>query len=347
MLIKLMKDSEKSIKIKIPSINIKNNFWKILSFVLIIVLVGNIYLTSTGKVVLPFQPSANEVGKKVVDYMNNNMFEPETSASLVSVNDMGSYYEIIVNYMGWQFPVYASKDGKVMFLRAINLVESQQTQARTQASIQQAPQEIPKRDRPDVKVFIMSYCPYGIQAVKALLPVMKLLDGKADITIHYVDYIMHGEKEVYENLREYCIQKDQKGKFYDYMLCFVQSGDYQKCLNEAKVDVEKLNVCMNETDQKYNVTKYYQDRDTWYGGRYPPFLVEKDLNDKYNVRGSPTIIINDKEVRLNRSPEAFKQAICQAFINPPEECKQALSTEVASPGIGSLSGGTASSGSCG
>lgn len=58
-------------------------------------------------------------------------------------------------------------------------------------------------------------------------------------------------------------------------------------------------------------------------------------------------MINDKEVRLTRSPEAFKQAICQAFITPPEECNQTLSTEIASPGIGPLTGGSASSGSCG
>ena len=341
-----MKGKEKSITIRIPLVNIKNNFWKILSFVLIIALIGNVYLTSTGRMVLLSQPSADEVGKKVIEYINNNLVQPGTSASLVSVNDMGTYYEIITSYMGQQIPVYASKDGKVMFLNAISMTESQQTRTTTQTT-QQTSHEIPKRDRPEMKVFIMSYCPFGIQAVKALLPVMKLLDGKADITIHYVDYIMHGEKEVYENLREYCIQKEQKDKFHDYMLCFVQSGDYQKCLNEAKVDVDKLNVCMNKTDEKYNVTKYYQDRSTWYGGRYPPFLVEKDLNDKYNVEGSPTVVINDKKVRVDRSPEAFKQAVCQAFTNPPEECNQTLSTEVASPGIGPLTGGSTSSGSCG
>jgi len=55
----------------------------------------------------------------------------------------------------------------------------------------------------------------------------------------------------------------------------------------------------------------------------------------------------DREVRVNRSPEAFKQAICQAFTNPPAECNQTLSTETASPGIGPLTGGSTSSGSCG
>jgi glutaredoxin len=343
-----MEEKEKTITIKIPSLNIKKNFWKILSIILLVALVGSMYVNLTGKAILTLtqsQNSANEIGKKVVDFINNNLVQPGTSASLISVKDMGSYFEILTSYQGQQIPVYASKDGKILFLQAIDM--TQQTQRQTQAAPQQQTQEIPKKDRPDMKVFIMSYCPYGLQAIKALLPVMKLLGGKADISVHYVYYAMHGEKEVYENLRQYCIQKEQRDKFYDYMLCFVQSGDYQKCLNEAKVDVNKLNVCMNETDKKYNVTKDYQDRSTWLSGAYPLFLVEKDLNDKYGVQGSPTIIINDKEVSLSRSPEAFKQAICQAFTTPPTECNQKLSTETASPGIGPLTGGSSSSGSCG
>ena len=341
-----MGDKGKTITIRLPSFNFRKNFWKFFSIILLVALVENVYLNIIGRTILiSHGVSADEIGRKVIDFINNNLVQPGTSASLVSVKDMGSYYEILTSYQGQQIPVYASKDGKTLFLQAIDMTQS--IERRTESETQQEPQEIPKRERPEMKVFIMSFCPFGIQAVKALLPVMKLLENEADISIHFVDYIMHGEKEVYENLRQYCIQKEQRDKFYNYMLCFVQNGDYQKCLSEAKVDVDKLNVCMNETDEKYNITKYYQDRNTWLNGRYPLFLLEKDLNDKYNVRGSPTIIINDKEVRLTRSPEAFKQSICEAFTNPPKECNQTLSTEIASPGIGPLTGGSASSGSCG
>ena len=81
-------------------------------------------------------------------------------------------------------------------------------------------------------------------------------------------------------------------------------------------------------------------------GRYPQFNVHSELNDKYGVRGSPTIVINDQTVNISpRSPENFKEIICQAFTSPPKECSQNLSDEVSSPGIG---GGTGSSsgGSC-
>ena len=38
------------------------------------------------------------------------------------------------------------------------------------------------------------------------------------------------------------------------------------------------------------------------------------------ISGSPTIYINDYNYREARTSESFKQTICEAFLNPPEEC---------------------------
>jgi len=80
---------------------------------------------------------------------------------------------------------------------------------------------------------------------------------------------------------------------------------------------------------------------------FPKFDVHTDLNEKYGVQGSPTIVINDQVVNVSpRSPEKFKEVICQTFNSLPEECSQMLSDDVASIGIG---GGTSNSsgGGCG
>jgi len=70
------------------------------------------------------------------------------------------------------------------------------------------------------------------------------------------------------------------------------------------------------------------------------------LNEKYGVQGSPTVVINDKVVSVStRSPEKFKEIVCQAFNTPPAECSQTLPEEVSSPGFG-LSSGSSSGGSC-
>jgi len=158
---------------------------------------------------------------------------------------------------------------------------------------------------------------------------------------------MHEKKEIDENLRQYCIQKEEKEKYYDYLSCFVKAGEFEKCLNEAKIDKEKMNSCISETDKEYKITQLYNDKSTWLSGRYPRFDVHTDLNEKYGVQGSPTVVINDKVVEVSsRSPEKFKEVICQAFNSPPEECSQTLSNTTFSPGFG-LETGTSSGGGCG
>jgi glutaredoxin len=343
---------KKTIRIKMPIIKLpKISMWfattVILGIALVIVLATGFSLT--GKVALAGSLTPEEAAKKAVDWITNyfKSNSADVTVELVSASETSSgVYQFTVKLTGssgsQQETYYVSKDGELFFPQGISTKITQTT-----ATTPQAP-SVPKTDKPDVKLFVMSYCPYGLQAEKAILPVMKLLGNKADITINFVDYIMHGEKEVYENLRQYCIQKEQRNKFYDYLLCFVQSDDYKKCLSEAGVDEGKLETCMDDTDKAYNITNLLNDKSTWLNGYYPQFPIESDLNDLYGVRGSPTIVINGQQVSVSRSPEAYKQAVCNAFNNPPSECSTTLSTQQTSPGIGPLnSTSSSSSGSCG
>lgn len=163
------------------------------------------YVNLTGKAVLTLtqsQTSANEIGKKVIDFINNNLVQPGTSASLVSVKDMGSYFEILTSYQGQQIPVYASKDGRILFLQAIDM--TQQTQRQTQTAPQQT-QEIPKRDRPTAELYIFSYCPYGVTTLDSFSIVGKLLSNKANMKVKFFSD-MHGEHELQQNKIQECIQ---------------------------------------------------------------------------------------------------------------------------------------------
>jgi len=340
---------ETVVKIKIPKINLWMVATAILAIALIIILATGFSLTGKVALVSSNALTPKEAAEKAVKWIKN-YFESggrEVQVELINATDTGiGVYQFTVKLSSssgsTEETYYVSMDGSLFFPQGIS------TRITATQTTQPQAQNVPKADRPNVKLFVMSYCPYGLQAEKAILPVIKLLGNKADITIHFVDYAMHGEKEVYENLRQYCIQKEQRSNFYNYLLCFVQSGDYSKCVKEANVDENKLNACMNATDEAFNITKSLQDKSTWVSGYYPPFPIETDLNKLYGVRGSPTIVINDVVVYLSRSPEAFKQAICNAFNNPPAECNTTLSTQQASPGIGPLnSTSSSSSGSCG
>ncbi|MEM7819622.1 MAG: hypothetical protein QXD48_02225 [Candidatus Aenigmatarchaeota archaeon] len=330
------KTAEKKIT-KIPNVNV----WQILTIILAVIIFAQIVgLFNLSGILNLSSVSGQQIGEKVINYINQNIVATG-NASLVSVNDMGSFYEIVTSYQGNIISVYASKDGSYLFLEGINMSQKlpkQETQA------EQPQQEVPKTDRPEARVFVMSYCPFGLQFLKAYIPVMELLGNKADLYVNFVDYIMHGEKEMIENTRMYCIQKEQKDKFTNYLRCFVQSGDAEKCISETKIDKIRLNACMESTNKQYNISSLFKES----GAAYPPYPIDSGLNNKYDVRGSPTFVLNGVTISVNRAAESIKQAICSAFKNPPTECSQKLSTTVESPGIGAIGSGsgTSSSGGC-
>ena len=289
--------------------------------------------------------SSQQAAEKAINYINQNMktqLQGQT-ASLVNVTEENGVYKFRLKIGENEYDSYVTKDGKLLFTEGINI---EQNPASAQGEEGGAPQEIPKRDTPDIKLFVMSYCPYGLQAQKMFLPVYELLKNKAEMGVYFVNYIMHEKQEIDENLRQYCIQKEQKEKYYNYLSCFVEEGKFNDCLSQAQIDTTKMGNCISETDKEFNVTALYNDKSTWLNGNYPKFNVHNDLNGQYGVQGSPTVVVNDAVVEVNpRSPEKFKEIICQAFNSPPEECSQVLSSDSFSPGFG---GGTDSSsgGSC-
>ena len=204
-------------------------------------------------------------------------------------------------------------------------------------------------DGPTANAFIMSYCPYGLQFLKAYVPVIELLGGKANVLVNFVSYAMHGEKELTENSRMYCIQYEQNDKFTDYLRCFVETDDPESCMTSTGVDAEAVDSCMTRLDEEFKISELYNDQSTWSGGRYPLYPVELELNSKYGVGGSPSFVLDGRAVSVTRSPEAIKQAICSAFETPPAECNVALSTTAESPGLGPVGsgGGTNAEAQCG
>lgn len=275
--------------------------------------------------------SSQEAGQKAVDFINQNILNGQNiTASLVNIAESNGLYKMKIKIEEEEIETYLSLDGKVLFPQFISLETEEEAAAVDQ-----------KADYPDVKLFVMAHCPYGLQAQKALLPVYDLLKDKANMGVYFVNYIMHGKIEIDENLRQYCIQRDQGDKYSSYLSCFVQNSDFSGCLTKAGIDMNQLNSCISQTDQEFGISADYNDQSTWLNGNYPLFKVHDDLNVQYGVQGSPALVINGKMVNINRSPEEFKKAICDAFTVAPEECSQTLSSETPSAGFG---GGTGTSG---
>lgn len=277
--------------------------------------------------------SPDDTGKKVVDFINENLVASGTSASLVSVEEVSGVYKVITSYQGQEIPVYVTKDGKWLFLSQPLNTEQKIQKPETQQ--QQSEFDAPDRDKPNVKFFVMSFCPFGNQAESGLAPVFKLLgEDKVEWEPHYVIYSnyggypdycldenetycsMHGIQELHEDIRELCIWK-----YYDHNTWWDFVLDINKECNAGNADecwkpiAEKhgINVTQVEECVKNEAIELLQH--------------ELELNEQYGVRGSPTVFINDEQYSGSRSPEAYKQAICSGFTNPPAECNETLEGE--------------------
>lgn len=322
------KEEEREEKNKIGSKIRRVNPWFISSIILIILLIGVLITpkTPTGMVTEPTTLTAEEVADKAIDYLNENLVQAGTTATLVSVKERSGVYEITTKYQGREIKVYATKDGKLLLTGEFDMTKKLEKPEQTTF-------DAPDREKPNVKFFVMSFCPFGNQAEEGLEPVFRLLGDRVEWEPHYVIYSnyatgypdycldkdnkycsMHGIQELHQDIRELCVWKYYNAStFWDFVMkineeCNSRNVDecWESIANETGIDIDKIKEC-----QESEAVTLLQN--------------ELDLNEEYGVRGSPTVFINDEQYSGGRSPEAYKQAICSGFITQPDECNQTLS----------------------
>jgi len=294
---------------------IKKNPWILVSIVLGIAVIVLLYMNFRGEITGNVI-SESDAGDKFLDYANSR----GANAELVKINDKGSLYEIVLSIRGQEAPFYVTKDGKY-YIPPTGLIPLTGNVVQ-QPSQNQQPQEIPKSDKPKVELFVMSFCPYGTQAEKGILPVVKLLGDKIDFKLRAVHYVLHGDKEDLENKRQLCIREEQgQDKLNKYLSCILDSdnpqapADVSACEKQTGVNSAKLQTCLDTKADDY-------------------FAADSKLSEGYGVRGSPTLVINRQIVNSGRSPAAYLETICSAFTDAPEECNEDLNSQSPSPGFG-------------
>jgi hypothetical protein len=316
--------------------SLRANPWMAATIVLAIFLVL-VLIFGTGGASGGTKVSAEVAGQKVLEFLNSNPAITD-DVTLISAEQDGQFYEIMLSYQGQQVPVYTTLDGEFLVGNPVSLngVEETDQPADEEATggQVQADASVPKADKPVVELFVMSHCPFGTQIEKGILPVVTLLGDKIDFEIKFVSYAMHGEKEVLEQLNQYCIETEQNDKYLDYLQCFLEAGDGEGCLAETKVDKTKLAACTTRVDNEFAIKDNLNDQSKWLNGRFPQFNTHKAENDEYGVRGSPTLVVNGKQASSGRDPASLLATICNAFNEAPEECNTELSAASPSPGFG-------------
>lgn len=279
-------------------------------------------------------------GDKALRYINQNLVQQGTSATLLFTSETQGVYEIRIQYQSQEMKLYATRDCSRLFTSYYDMDPSSGTcpvgstasncdTGSGQATRASQPAAPVKSSRPVVDLYVMAFCPYGTQAEAVMRPVVDLLGSKTGIRLRYITTVtgttadsvssLHGPTEAQEDLRQICIQKYYPAKLWDYITrfneeCFPQYRNSEALLScwknasvKAGIDISKIEACAS--------------------GQEGISLLKADETDsnKNRASGSPTLIINGVTYSGARTPEAYKQAICNSFESAPAECNTTLS----------------------
>ncbi len=293
----------------------------------------------------------DKLKEAVTNFVNNYLIKgggKDVKVEIGKISKEEGLIKVNITLQGQDQPIYLTPSGSKIAFQVISLDDYKKEVATQQAAQKKAAEvsEENKNDKPQVDIFVMSYCPYGTQFEKGIIPVLRLLKDKIDARIRFVDYAMHNKKELDENVVQYCIQKNTPDKFYDYLDCFLESGKSKECVQKTGIDADKLASCSDTTDKQFKVSENFKDKSTW-KGQFPTFDIDKADNAKYGVQGSPTLIINGQKIQpAGRDAKHLLEAVCGGFKNPPAECQKELSSKAPSSGFGSGATSGGSGGGC-
>jgi len=304
---------------------------KVTSIILVIVLIVIAFFS--------FYPLVKKVVNKKEaitiseDFINEYLMQPGSKASVVDINSEYGLYKLQIDIGSGVVDSYLTKDGKLFFPQALDIKKINEENTDVPEEAATLAEVTNKNDKPVVELFVMSHCPYGTQMEKAILPVVKALGNNIDFQLKFNSYVMHGEKEIIEEINQYCLMEEQPALFNDYLECFLAAGDSEACLTSTNVDTTKLKTCFDKTEKDNNILADFKNNKN-YQGDYPSFSLQKEDNELYGVGGSPTLIINGQEIRADRNPASLLYTICSGFNTQPDECFASIPSVSPAPGFG-------------
>ena len=115
---------------------------------------------------------------------------------------------------------------------------------------------IARMGKPTLELFVMSYCPFGVQAEEKLIPVVKKFGDQIDFKLRFIAQeketpspqditpfmSLHGYPEVAENIRQLLIAREYPDRYLDYILCRGKKLDksWEGCAVKLGIDVARI-----------------------------------------------------------------------------------------------------------
>ena len=226
-----------------------------------------------------------KLAQSAVDYINDNGLASST-VTLESYERTSGVIKIKIKIGGSEYEFYVTRDGKYLFPSALEMTPSEggDNNPTDQVSTTSASkcEDLTKTDKPELDVYVVSGCPYGLQIQRAIAQAVSEAPEIADyVKVRYIGSVsgntitsMHGDSEAQENLRQICIREEQPAKYWSYISCYIKAGNTDSCLASSGVDSSAVSACMSDT------------------GRGVAYASEDfGLSSQYGVSGSPTLML--------------------------------------------------------
>ena len=152
--------------------------------------------------------------------------------------------------------------------------------------------------KPTLELFVMSYCPFGVQAEEKIIPIVKEFGDKIDFKLQFIAQekeapsvqditpftSLHGYPEVAENIRQLLIAQEYPDKYLDYILCRGKKLDksWEDCAEKLDIDVERIQKLFDSPEAEH--------------------LFRENIKRaaELGVRASPTIFVDNHEFQANQ-----------------------------------------------
>lgn len=157
---------------------------------------------------------------------------------------------------------------------------------------------IARMGKPTLELFVMSYCPFGVQAEEKIIPIVKEFGDKIDFKLQFIAEekaelslneitpftSLHGYPEVAENIRQLLIAQEYPNKYLDYILCRGKKLDksWEDCGEKLGIDVAKIQRLFDSPEAEQ--------------------LFRENIKraTELGIRASPTILVDNHQFRATQ-----------------------------------------------
>ena len=183
------------------------------------------------------------------------------------------------------------------FDQLVEQVMSEVDHSRTELSLKQIlEQRMRGPMKPEVELFVMSYCPYAVNAEQELLPFFEKYGDSIDFKLRFIvnqketatekgsgeiEFTsLHGEPELIENKRQMVIAELYPDKLFDYLLCRADHLEeaWVNCAKDVGLDIGRIAEAVEAEKVTLELVK------------------EIERTEALNIKGSPTLVIDGRVI---------------------------------------------------